>query len=66
VFWKNIATVRGKDLSTDFESVAKWWLHDKKMKIVNVCTITALWSIWKLINEFCFHDPGWLGVHVLL
>jgi hypothetical protein len=37
----------------------------KKMKTVNVCTTAALWTIWKLRNEFCFQDPGWSGMHVL-
>jgi hypothetical protein len=45
VFWKQIAEVCGKSLGTDFESVAKWWLHDKKMKTTNVCTTAALWAI---------------------
>jgi hypothetical protein len=58
--------VCGKRLGTDFESVAKWWLHDKKMKTTNVCTTVALWAIWKLRNEFCFQAPVWSGVHVLL
>jgi hypothetical protein len=29
-FWKQIAEVCGKSLGADFQSVAKWWLHDKK------------------------------------
>jgi hypothetical protein len=56
----------GKSLGTDFQSVAKWWLHDKEMKTTNACTTTALWVIWKLRNELCFQNPVWSGVHILL
>jgi hypothetical protein len=45
VFWKQIVEVCGKSLGTDFQSVAKWWLHDKKIKTTNVCTTAALWAI---------------------
>jgi hypothetical protein len=37
-------------VGSDFESVVKWWLCDKKYKILNVITSAALWSIWKSRN----------------
>jgi hypothetical protein len=66
VFWKHIAEVCGKSLGTDFESAVKWWLHDKKIKTINVYTTTALWTIWELKNEFCFQDLAWSAAHILL
>jgi hypothetical protein len=36
-FWEHIFEVCGKQLGCDFESIAKWWLHDKQMRCVNVC-----------------------------
>jgi hypothetical protein len=39
-------------VGTDFESVAKLWPNDKKLKVVNVCTNSTLWAIWKLGNDF--------------
>jgi hypothetical protein len=53
-------------LGIDFESVAKLWLHDKKLKAINICTITALWAIWKFRNELCFQDTSWIGGGVRL
>jgi hypothetical protein len=36
--WVVISEIVGKNVGTDFESVARWWLSDNKFKILNVCT----------------------------
>jgi hypothetical protein len=66
VFWKVMSEVIGLELGTDFESVARLWISEKRHKIVNVCTSAALWAIWKLRNKFCFQGMRWTGVQVLL
>jgi hypothetical protein len=35
----------GMKIAPDFEWVAKMWLLGDKFKIVNVCTLAALWSV---------------------
>jgi hypothetical protein len=45
--WSDISEIVDRPVSTDFESVAKLWLSDKKFKMLNVCTCAVLWTIWK-------------------
>jgi hypothetical protein len=66
VFGKEIAEISGKCLGADFESVARFWVADKKYKVLNVCSTAVLWAIWKLRNEFCFQGIRWEGVHISL
>jgi hypothetical protein len=64
--WSEIAENSGKGIGTDFESVARLWVADKKYKVLNVCSAVALWAIWKLRSEFCFQGAIYSGVQVLL
>jgi HJR/Mrr/RecB family endonuclease len=41
-FWQNISDIIGLKVGDDFESVAKYWLSEKKFKTVNVCTIVVI------------------------
>jgi hypothetical protein len=41
-FWEEIFDIGGKAVGADFESVAKWWMCDKKCKVLNVVTSAAL------------------------
>jgi hypothetical protein len=36
VLWNEISDVIGMKVGSDFESVARWWLCDKKLKKLNV------------------------------
>jgi hypothetical protein len=51
LFWQTIAEVIGLDLGADFASVARFWISEKKHRIVNICTVATLWDMWKLGNE---------------
>jgi hypothetical protein len=64
--WQMCADLSGKQLGADFESVAKFWLHDKKLKSLNVLTTTVFWTIWKFRNELCFQGRRWTGMKVLM
>jgi hypothetical protein len=64
--WNEIAEISGKVIGADFESVARFWVADKKCKVLNVCSAAAFWAIWKLRNEFCFQGEKWSGAHILL
>jgi hypothetical protein len=52
--WLVCSEIFEKRIGTNFESVAKWWLCDKRCKILNICTTAIMWSLWKLRNEICF------------
>jgi hypothetical protein len=66
VVWEHISEVCGKNLGTDFESVANMWLHDNKFKTFNICTTATLWAIWKFKNELCFQGTRWTAMGVIL
>jgi hypothetical protein len=64
--WNVCSELFDKNIGTDFESVARWWLCDKNFKVLNICTTAVMWSIWKLRNEICFQGVKWMGMQVLL
>jgi hypothetical protein len=64
--WSVCSELFDKNIGTDFESVARWWLCDKNFKVLNICTIAIMWSIWKLRNDICFQGVKWMRMQVLL
>jgi hypothetical protein len=54
-----ISEITGAQVSLDFESMAKWWLHGKKFSALNVTNAAVLWTIWKSRNDMCFHGVQW-------
>ena len=63
--WKLVAEVIGVDIGSDYESVAKLWIANKKHLVTNVISSAVLWSLWKLRNE-CFQGVLWLGTRMVL
>jgi hypothetical protein len=53
-FWHIISKITNVDLRSDFESVAKLWINQKRHGVTNVCTSVVFWSLWKLKNDLCF------------
>jgi hypothetical protein len=53
-------------VGSDITEIGKFWLSPKKYVLVNIITVVVLWSIWKLMNEFCFQRIGWKSMEVLL
>lgn len=52
--WRIISETLSKEMGSNYESVAKFWLANKKHLITNVVSSAVLWSLWKLWNELCF------------
>jgi hypothetical protein len=42
LFSQTMSKLIGLDLGTDFETVARFWISEKRHKIVNICTAAAL------------------------
>ena len=42
------------------------WLSNKYFLAHNIITSAALWSLWKLRNEFCFQNASWRDVRGVL
>jgi hypothetical protein len=52
--WSGISDLLNVSVGSDFESVARWWLSNKKNIVINVVCTATLWSILKLHNAMCF------------
>jgi hypothetical protein len=46
-FWGWVSEIAGVMIGTNFESVGKCWLQEKKCDIVNVFSSVVLWTLWK-------------------
>jgi hypothetical protein len=49
--WQICSEMSEKQLGADFESVVKWWLHNKNLTCL---LLLFFWTIWKFRNEMCF------------
>ena len=54
-----VSDLLGFSLGCDFESVARFWLANKRHGLTNVISAAVLWSMWKLRNEIYFQGTVW-------
>jgi len=45
IIWECISELLNLSLGQDFESVARFWLDNKRHKVANVVSSAVLWSI---------------------
>lgn len=64
--WKLISEMLEIEVGTDYESVAKYWIANKRHMLSNIVSSAVLWSLWKLRNELCFQGVVWLGMRMVL
>jgi hypothetical protein len=49
-------------IKTDFESMAKWWLNDKKFQCVKMYALRLYFGLYgKLEMNYVFRGPGGQG-----
>ena len=63
LIWPIISDIIGVQVGVSFESVARWWISEKRNSLINTVCTAVLWAIWKLRNEICFQGKVWPGVH---
>jgi hypothetical protein len=63
--WKEVAEITNRPVVVDFESMAKLWVRDTKLKAVNVFYTAVNWCIWKARNDLCFQGVCWTGMKKL-
>jgi hypothetical protein len=51
LMWKHLSDILNIQIGIDFESVARWWLSNKRNSILNMCSAALIWCIWKLRND---------------
>jgi len=60
--WMIVSDLLGVSLGCDFESVARFWLANKRHGLTNVISAAVMWSLWKLRNEIYFQGTRWTGM----
>jgi hypothetical protein len=58
--WISTSNFLNLQLGSDFESIAKYWLANKKHSVTNSICAAILWSIWKTRNAMIFDNQLWL------
>jgi hypothetical protein len=59
--WRVISQIMGVETGSNFESVDKMWLCNKKFGVINIVTSAVCWSLWKLRNSMIFQEVFWVG-----
>jgi hypothetical protein len=52
--WSSVSNFLNLQLGSDFESVARFWLANKKHWVTNSICAAVMWSIWKTRNSMIF------------
>jgi hypothetical protein len=58
--WSSVSSFSNLQLGSNFESIAKLWLANKKHLVTNSVGAVILWSIWKTRNTMIFDNQKWL------
>ena len=64
--WKHVSDIFGVQIGSNFESVARWWVSNKRNCVLNTVGAALLWNLWKLRNEICFLGKLWKDERVAL
>jgi hypothetical protein len=66
VLWAYLTNIFHVTLGVNYESVARWWVSNKKYKIMNSFLTALMWCLLKFRNEMCFQGKMWMGEKLLL
>ena len=61
--WSFVNLFFQKNLGTNFESVARFWISNKKNLALNVVSSTVLWCLWKYRNSMIFNNTIWTSIN---
>jgi hypothetical protein len=64
--WRIIYDVLVQELGVCFESIARFWVANKRHMLTNIITSSVLWTLWKLRNEMYFQGLTWTGLRRVL
>lgn len=59
--WNYISDILGVEVSRSFDSIAKWWINEKKNSLISIFSFATLWCIWTFRDEMCFQALRWPG-----
>jgi hypothetical protein len=64
--WQIISKFLSVSLGTDYMSIARFWLSNKKNAVLNSFCLATLWCIWKFKNDTIFNGQLWLTLHQIV
>jgi hypothetical protein len=44
--WKHVSEIFDIQIGVDFESVARWWISNKKNCVLTMCGAALLWCLY--------------------
>ena len=65
LLWVSVSQAINLNIKSFIDVGAKW-LSNKKFAAVNIMSSASLWCLWKLRNELCFQNVGWVDLRFLL
>ena len=60
--WSSVSEFFSYTLGSDYFSIAKYWLANKKHNALNSICACVLWTIWKHRNSCIFKNVTWIDV----
>uniref|UniRef100_A0A453FGM5 Reverse transcriptase zinc-binding domain-containing protein n=1 Tax=Aegilops tauschii subsp. strangulata TaxID=200361 RepID=A0A453FGM5_AEGTS len=61
--WSFVNIFFQKNLGTNFETVAQFWISNKKNLALNVVSSAVLWCLWKYRNSMIFNNTIWTSIN---
>ena len=60
--WSFVSHFFQKPVGTNFESVARFWISNKKHGALNIVSSAVLWCLWKYRNSMIFNNTIWTSI----
>ena len=60
IIWEKVSLFFGIKLGSDFMSIARFWVTNKRHSALNAICAAVLWGIWKHRNALIFDNLTWI------
>lgn len=61
--WNTLNLFFGRNLGSDFISIASLWVAGKKLDVINSVIAAVLWALWKHRNSMIFYGSPWISLN---
>jgi hypothetical protein len=58
--WMHISSFFELPIGDSYESIARFWISNKKHALLNSVCANVLWSLWKVRNDLIFNGQPWM------